>query len=71
MTRSASNPGVHVEEPKAVTVVLPVYGPPGPVPALMRDLAVAAYALRHRGMHLDVLLLDGGTTARLGRRPLA
>jgi 2-polyprenyl-3-methyl-5-hydroxy-6-metoxy-1,4-benzoquinol methylase len=50
-----------VEEPKAVTVVLPVYGPPGPVPALMRDLAVAAYALRHRGMHLDVLLLDGGT----------
>jgi 2-polyprenyl-3-methyl-5-hydroxy-6-metoxy-1,4-benzoquinol methylase len=50
-----------VGEPKAVTVVLPVYGPPGPVPALVRDLAVAAYALRQRSMHLDVLLLDGGT----------
>jgi len=50
-----------VEEPKAVTVVLPVYGPSGPVPAVVRDLAVAAYALRWRGMHLDVLLLDGGS----------
>jgi SAM-dependent methyltransferase len=49
-----------VLQPKAVTVVLPVYGPSGPVPALVRDLGVAAYALRCRGMHLDVLLLDGG-----------
>jgi len=48
-----------VEQPKAVTVVLPVYGPAGPVPALVRDLAVAAYALRCRGMQLEVLLLDG------------
>jgi SAM-dependent methyltransferase len=52
-----------VEQPKAVTVVLPVYGPVDPVPALVRDLAVAAYALRCRGMHLDVLLLDGGGDA--------
>jgi 2-polyprenyl-3-methyl-5-hydroxy-6-metoxy-1,4-benzoquinol methylase len=52
-----------VDEPKAITVVLPVYGPFGPVPALMRDLAVAAYALRCRGMHLDVLLLDGDNGA--------
>jgi SAM-dependent methyltransferase len=49
-----------VEEPKALTVVLPVYGPSGPVPALVRDLGVAAYALRCRGMDLEVLLLDGG-----------
>jgi 2-polyprenyl-3-methyl-5-hydroxy-6-metoxy-1,4-benzoquinol methylase len=48
-----------VEQPKAVTVVLPVYGFVAPVPALVRDLAVAAYALRSRGLHLDVLLLDG------------
>jgi SAM-dependent methyltransferase len=48
-----------VEEPKAVTVVLPVYGSPGPVPALVRDLGVAAYALRCRSLGLDVLLLDG------------
>jgi 2-polyprenyl-3-methyl-5-hydroxy-6-metoxy-1,4-benzoquinol methylase len=53
--------GVELDEPKAVTVVLPVYGLPGPVPAVVRDLAVAAYALRWRGMHLDVLVLDGGT----------
>jgi len=52
-----------VEEPKAITVVLPVYGSCGPVPAVVRDLAVAAYALRCRGMHLDVLLLDGGAGA--------
>jgi len=50
-----------MDEPKAITVVLPVYGSFGPVPALMRDLTVAAYALRCRGMHLDVLLLDGGS----------
>jgi SAM-dependent methyltransferase len=52
-----------LDEPKAITVVLPVYGPFGPVPALVRDLAVAAYSLHCRGMHLDVLLLDGGTGA--------
>jgi 2-polyprenyl-3-methyl-5-hydroxy-6-metoxy-1,4-benzoquinol methylase len=50
-----------VEEPKAVTVVLPAYGAHGPLPAVIRDLAVAAYALRCRGMQLDLLLLDGGT----------
>jgi 2-polyprenyl-3-methyl-5-hydroxy-6-metoxy-1,4-benzoquinol methylase len=50
-----------VGEPKAVTVVLPAYGPSGSVPAVVRDLAIAAYALRCRGMQLDVLLLDGGT----------
>jgi 2-polyprenyl-3-methyl-5-hydroxy-6-metoxy-1,4-benzoquinol methylase len=52
---------VQLDEPKAVTVVLPVYGPSGALPAVVRDLAVAAYALRCRGLHLDVLLLDGGT----------
>ena len=53
--------GVELDEPKAVTVVLPVYGLSHPVSAVVRDLAVAAYALRFRGMHLDVLMLDGGT----------
>jgi 2-polyprenyl-3-methyl-5-hydroxy-6-metoxy-1,4-benzoquinol methylase len=53
--------GVELDEPKAVTVVLPVYGLSGPVSAVVRDLAVAAYALRGRGIHLDVLMLDGGT----------
>ena len=56
-----------MEQPKAITVVLPVYGPPGPVAAVVRDLGVAAYALRCRGMHLDVLLLDGGTGEAGGR----
>jgi 2-polyprenyl-3-methyl-5-hydroxy-6-metoxy-1,4-benzoquinol methylase len=50
-----------MDVPKAVTVVLPVYAPYRPIPALLRDLAVAAYALRCRGVYLDVLLLDGGS----------
>ena len=59
-----------MDEPKAVTVVLPVYGLSHPVSAVVRDLAVAAYALR-RGMHLDVLMLDGGTGEAGVSRPLA
>ncbi|HZB51906.1 MAG TPA: hypothetical protein VE547_22660, partial [Mycobacteriales bacterium] len=59
-----------MEQPKGVTVVLPVYGPDGPVPALLRDLAVAAYALRCRGLHLEVTLLDGSGGAA-GERALA
>ncbi|HEX6234305.1 MAG TPA: glycosyltransferase, partial [Jiangellaceae bacterium] len=58
---SVRHPEPRGNTPKAITVVLPVYGSLWPVPALMRDLAVAAYALRCRGMHLDVLLLDGDT----------
>jgi SAM-dependent methyltransferase len=50
-----------VRQLKTVSVVLPLYGPYQPVPALMRDLAVAAYAMRCRGLELDVLILDGGT----------
>jgi hypothetical protein len=43
-------------------VVLPAYGVGDGVVTVIRDLAVAAYALRARGMHLEVLLLDDGTS---------
>ncbi len=46
--------------PTAATVVLPAYGVRGAISAVVRDLAVAAYALGARGIKLDVLLLDDG-----------
>jgi SAM-dependent methyltransferase len=49
-----------MKTPQAVTVVLPAYGVEDAIGALVRDLAVAAYALRAREIDLDVLLLDGG-----------
>jgi SAM-dependent methyltransferase len=49
-----------MKAPRAATVVLPAYGVEGAIGALVRDLAVAAYALRTRSIDLDVLLLDGG-----------
>jgi SAM-dependent methyltransferase len=42
---------------KSVTVVLPAYRVAGAMPGMIRDLAVATYALRSRGIDLDVLLL--------------
>ena len=42
------------------TVVLPTHGAGDGLVTVVRDLAVAAYALRARGMGLDVLLLDDG-----------
>ena len=45
---------------ESVTVVLPIYGVRDGVDAVIRDLAVAAYALQTRGMSLTVLLLDDG-----------
>jgi SAM-dependent methyltransferase len=48
-----------MKRPQVVTVVLPAYGVADALPILVRDLAVAAYALRVRGMQLDVLLLNG------------
>jgi 2-polyprenyl-3-methyl-5-hydroxy-6-metoxy-1,4-benzoquinol methylase len=48
-----------MERPKAATVVLPAYGVTDAVATVIRDLAVAAYALRQRGLGLDVLVLHG------------
>ena len=49
-----------MKRPKLVTVVLPAHGVEGAIASVVRDLAVAAYALRSRDMELDVLLLAGG-----------
>jgi SAM-dependent methyltransferase len=49
-----------MKPPLAATVVLPTYGVQDAIASVVRDLAVAAYALRARGIELDVLLLDGG-----------
>ena len=51
---------MHVGNPRSLTVVLPLFGVAAAMPTLVRDLAVAAYALRDRGVDMDVLLLDGG-----------
>jgi SAM-dependent methyltransferase len=44
---------------EAATVVLPVHGVRDAAATVVRDLAVAAYALRTRAIQLDVLLLCG------------
>ena len=49
-----------MRQPKSATVVLPAYGVAEAVGTVVRDLAVAAYALRPRGVQLDVLLLPDG-----------
>jgi SAM-dependent methyltransferase len=56
-----------MKRPKSATVVLPAYGVEGAIASVVRDLAVAAYALRSREIELNVLLLcgDGDQTARL------
>ena len=49
-----------MKRPKLVTVVLVAHGVEGAIASVVRDLAVAAYALRSRDMELDVLVLAGG-----------
>jgi 2-polyprenyl-3-methyl-5-hydroxy-6-metoxy-1,4-benzoquinol methylase len=49
-----------MKRPKSATVVLPAYGVEGAIASVVRDLAVAAYALRSREIELNVLLLCGG-----------
>jgi hypothetical protein len=51
---------IKMKPPRTATVVLPAYGVEDAIGSVVRDLAVAAYALRARGIDLDVLLLDGG-----------
>lgn len=48
-----------MKRPELVTVVLPAYGVDNAIEPVVRDLAVAAYAMRIRGMRLEVLLLNG------------
>jgi 2-polyprenyl-3-methyl-5-hydroxy-6-metoxy-1,4-benzoquinol methylase len=59
-----------MKRPQRVTVVLPAYGVAGAIQSVVRDLAVAAYALKLRAMELDVLLLngDGPSTADAARQ---
>jgi SAM-dependent methyltransferase len=52
-------PGASRDATRDVVVVLPIYGGHEALPAVIRDLAVAAYGLRARAMALSVLLLDG------------
>ena len=54
-----------MKPPGAATVVLPAYGVGQAIGSVVRDLAVAEYALRARGVRLDVLLLDDGGHARV------
>ena len=44
---------------EVVSVVLPAYDAAGALPSVVRDLAVAAYALRSRGIDLEVLMVNG------------
>jgi SAM-dependent methyltransferase len=48
-----------MKRPESATVVLGAYGVPEGIGPVIRDLAVAAYALRTRGVELDVLMVDG------------
>jgi 2-polyprenyl-3-methyl-5-hydroxy-6-metoxy-1,4-benzoquinol methylase len=52
--------GRELREPKSVTIVLPAYGVSDAATTVVRDLAIAAYGLRSRGLDLDVLLLHDG-----------
>src|SRR5918995_3811257 len=47
-------------QPGSVTALLSAHGAGNGIVAVVRDLAVAAYALRARDLQLDVLLLDDG-----------
>jgi 2-polyprenyl-3-methyl-5-hydroxy-6-metoxy-1,4-benzoquinol methylase len=57
-----------MKRPRAATVVLPAYGVEDAIGGVVRDLAVASYALRAREIDLDVLLLDGGGHADTAAR---
>jgi SAM-dependent methyltransferase len=49
-----------MDQPRVATVLLPTHGAGDGLVTVIRDLAVAAYALRARGVALDVLLLEDG-----------
>lgn len=56
-----------MRQPRAATVVMPAYDVIAAVEPIIRDLGVAAYALRARGIELDLLMLDGGGHGELAR----
>src|SRR5829696_1899882 len=62
-----------MDRPDLATVLLPAHGAGDGLLTVVRDLAVAAYALRARGLCLDVLLLDDGRprTAALAAKAAA
>ena len=49
-----------MNQPGSATALLSAHGAGDGIVAVVRDLAVAAYALRARRLQLDVLLLDDG-----------
>ena len=53
-----------MKQVERATVVLPCYDVGPAMPTLLRDLAVARFALRQRDIDLDVLLIDGGGMER-------
>jgi 2-polyprenyl-3-methyl-5-hydroxy-6-metoxy-1,4-benzoquinol methylase len=50
-----------MDRPQSATVLLFGHGVDDGITMVIRDLAVAAYALRARGLQLDVLLVDDGS----------
>jgi SAM-dependent methyltransferase len=61
-----------MKRPRLATVVLPAFQVADAIAAVVRDLAVAAYALRSRGLRLDVLLLhDDDETATIAEQTAA
>jgi 2-polyprenyl-3-methyl-5-hydroxy-6-metoxy-1,4-benzoquinol methylase len=61
-----------MKRPRSATVVLPAFQVADAIAAVVRDLAVAAYALRSRGLRLDVLLFhDDDKTATLAEQTAA
>jgi 2-polyprenyl-3-methyl-5-hydroxy-6-metoxy-1,4-benzoquinol methylase len=62
-----------MRKPRCITVLLPAYDVAPAMPTVVRDVAVAAYALRVRGIRLEVLVLAGGTddTATVAKQAAA
>jgi SAM-dependent methyltransferase len=61
-----------MNRPRSASVVLPAFQVADAITAVVRDLAVAAYALRSRGVCLDVLLLhDSRETAAIAEQTAA
>lgn len=60
-----------MKPPRVASVVLPAYGVEEAIGSVVRDLAVASYALRARGIDLNVLLFDGGRHKETANRVAA
>jgi SAM-dependent methyltransferase len=60
-----------MKTPQSATVLLPTYDVQEAIGPIVAELGIAAYALRNRGIRLDVLVLDGGGHAEAARRAAA